>query len=159
MNRHQLLGIAPKRRDEVPCPELEKDVLLRLQNLVELLDGDNADQVVDLMSCYQVQHARLSDVLASLNYPERGLPRGLILTRDNFEFTLSSTVELHLRAAGMFNFARRIDDSIAPPPFTKDVVQNALRLLGVEEWLSDLEHRSIETQMTSLAPLGRWRHD
>ena len=153
------LNELPGRHDEVPCPELDPEVLLRFQRLVELLDGDDANQVVDLMLCHQIQQARLSGTLESLNYPARREPPGLLLSKSDFFFTVSLTVELHLRAETMFPFARQDEQFIARPPFTEDAAHNVLRILGVDDWLDEPEVNSIKTQLTNLPPLGPWRHD
>jgi len=140
---------------QVPYPELEPDILLRLQRLVELLEDDNADQVVDLMHRYQVQYARLKSVLDDLNFPNGEK----ILYHNNFAYTLQGTVELYLRAEAMFPFARdRELDFIELPPFSKDQVVNAFFFLGIdEEWPSKVERENIVHLMTNLPPHGRWR--
>lgn len=141
----------------VQCPELNSDVLLRLQRLAELLTGDDADQVVDMIHLHQVQHARLESVITSLNNPELRNPPGLMLTENNFHTTLHATIELKLRANAMFPFARRETDNITQPPFPADDVESAFRMLGVEMWLPDYEKEIIVRLMGNMTPGGRWR--
>lgn len=153
--RGDQINEAGETQDHVPCPELEADILLRLQRLVELLEGDNADQVVCLMHCYQIQHSRLKGILDNMNFPNGGR----LLSHNNFTYTLQGTVELYLRAEAMFPFARQPElDSIEAPPFSNDRVVNAFWNLDIgEEWPDEVERNNIIDLMTTLPPHGRWR--
>ena len=144
-------------RESLKCPALGEDVLIRLQSLVELLDGEDADQVVDLMHCHQVQFARLYDVINNLNNPISPSGATTVLTKQNFEFTIQSTVEMYLRSEIMFSFARRERESISTPPFSEQRVARAIDQLGVDDWLPDYEKESLVSLMTNLSPKGRWR--
>ena len=124
-----------EERRTLKCPSLPDRVIGNLQRLIEQLDDQNANFVADLLSCYQIQYARLSDELGYFNTPER-LGTHRILTEDNFEFTLEQTVRLFLLAVSMFKFARREEESISEPRFDQDEVNNALSVLELSSVIS-----------------------
>ena len=115
-----------EERRAFSCPSLPDRVVSNLQQLIEQLDEENANSIADLLSCYQVQHARLAGEFGYFNSPER-LGTHRIMTENNFEFTLEQTVRLFLLAESMFKFARRDELNIPEAKFTQDRVQNALR--------------------------------
>ena len=131
------------------CPELDLGITQRLQRLVEMLDGDDADQVVALLHCFQVQHARFSGDLTDYNYSGNF----------NFKFVMAGTVELRLRANSMFEFARRQSKHISPPPYDDSEVANGLSSLNITEHISDEFRTSLFDQMGRLDPSGRWEQD
>lgn len=122
-------------RDPVVCPQLPERVVANLQMLIEQLDTVEADALADMLACYQVQHARLSSLVETYNHPHR-FGRHTILTTDNVEFTFEQTVELHLRAAGAFDFARRRGDAIKTPPYTAKEVASTLANLEIADVLT-----------------------
>jgi hypothetical protein len=131
-----------RQRDHFRCPELQSQVSDHLRQLIENLDDHNATQVADLVGCYQIQRARLTDVLDYFNYPE-GRRDGVrrILTTDNVESTFEQTVALRMRASGMFDFARRKSEVISSK-FTSDDVTSAMRTLDIFDVLSQ-EYRDL----------------
>ena len=56
---------------ELTCPVLPDRVIGNLQQLIEQLDDKEANAIADLLSCYQIQYARLSGELGWYNAPER----------------------------------------------------------------------------------------
>ncbi len=143
--------------EDIVCPSLTLDILTRLQRLVELTDGADADQIVDLMHCYQVQHARLSGILNDFTRPRKHRGVTVIITEASFHFTAHATVELYLRAEVMFSFARGEAASISPPPFPDERISTALRQLQFDAWLPDYEQGSVMRTMTTMTAEGRWR--
>lgn len=123
-------------RIEVECPELDIEIVVRLQRLAELLSGVNADQVVELMQCYQIQHARLNGVLTTLNSPDQAYPRSTVLTTFSFQETLMKTVDLYIRCERMFPFARREQENIEAPPFSEDETNRVFFFLDLDSWLT-----------------------
>ena len=131
------------------CPELDPGITQRLQRLVELLDGDDADQIVALLNCFQVQHARLSGELT--DYKSSG--------NFNFEFVMAGTVELRLRANSMFEFSRRQSKHISPPPYDNSEVANGLSSLNITNHISDEFRIGLLDQMGGLDPSGSWEQE
>jgi hypothetical protein len=127
------------------------------QTVTVLLDSEDADQIVDMMHCHQVQNARLGDVLNKLNNPEILTGTTRVLGRHNFEFTLQSTVELYLRAEALFSFASRECGNVELPPFAEERVQSALSKLHATDWLPNFEIDNIVSLMTNMSVTGRWR--
>jgi len=123
------------RPDPLTCPELPRHVLNNLARLIENLDDKNATSVADLVGCYQVQHARLADMLDLFNNPGRPT-RTMILTSDNVQQTFEQTVGLQMRAGRMFDFARRRADAISSAPFTADEIVNAMNNLEIFDLIS-----------------------
>ena len=139
----------PGARAKVACPELDLGITQRLQRLVELLDGDDADQVVALLNCFQVQYARLSGELNEYG------PSG----KFNFEFVMRMTVELRLRANSMFEFSRRQSKHISPPPYDNSEVANGLSSLNITNHISDEFRIGLLDQMGGLDPSGSWEQE
>lgn len=131
-------------REQLECPLLPERVIANLQMLIEHLDEDNAKAVADILPCYQVQRARLTDLIDTYNRPIRNGTEYL-LGEHNVEFTFEQTLELHLRATTAFDFARRKTDQIPVPPYTRETVANSLALLHLTDVLPretiDLYHR------------------
>lgn len=152
-----------KKKMPVICPELDHEVLLRLQNLIELLDRENAEKIVDLMHCYQVQRSRLKEIIMKHLEPDRA-SLFHVLDENSFIFTLQGTVELHLRATSIFPFARGECEAIQTPPYPEKTVHNSMRLLEVSDWLSRFKYDEHMTQydhfvrlMVGIPSRGRWR--
>ena len=131
-------------REQLECPLLPERVIANLQMLIEHLDEDNAKAVADILPCYQVQRARLDDLIDIYNRPNRNGTRHL-LGVDNVDFTFEKTLELHLRATTAFDFARQKTNQVPVPPYTQDTVTNSLVLLDLVDVLPketiDLYHR------------------
>lgn len=120
---------------KLTSPTLADHVISNLQDLIEFLDEANAKLVTELLGCFQNQHAQLADKVAVYNQPQQG---GLteVLTEHNVEYAIKNTVELHLRAASMFDFAEGRKDRIGMRVFTSDDVSSALLNLGVVDAIS-----------------------
>lgn len=123
------------QRRELTYPTLPNCVISNLQDLIELLDEKNARPIAELLSCYQIQHAQLAEKVAVYNQPEQG---GLtkVLTEHNVEYAIKNTVELHLRAASMIDFAQGRKDHIRAQTFASDDVWSVLVDLGVVNAIS-----------------------
>ncbi|MCI0552512.1 MAG: hypothetical protein L0287_16300 [Anaerolineae bacterium] len=119
----------------LPYPSLPARVVKNLQQLIEQLDDRNANLIADMLSCYQIQYARLSGELSYFNTPHR-LGRERIIAEHNIEYTLRKTIELFLLAESMFKFARREEPNIPQPKFTQGNVQNALGVLDLRDVIS-----------------------
>ena len=123
-------------RQELECPLLPERVIANLQMLIEQLEEENANAVAELLSCYQVQRARLNGLIETYNHPDRfGTWR--LLTIDNVDFTFEQTLELHLRATTAFDFARRKTDQIPVPRYAQETVENSLAALHLANVLPD----------------------
>jgi len=124
-----------EERRELACPTLPERVIGNLQQLVEHIDREGANAIADLLSCYQVQYARLSAELGYFNSPHR-VGRHRIMTEDNIEFTVEQTVLLFLLAESMFDFARRKAEKIPQRNFDETRVANALNVLELSDVVS-----------------------
>lgn len=116
-------------------PTLADHVISNLQDLIELLDEENAKLVAELLNCFQNQHAQLADKVAVYNQPQQG---GLtkVLTEHNIEYAIKNTVELYLRTVSMLEFAEGRKDRIGMRVFTSGDVSSALLNLGVVDAIS-----------------------
>lgn len=152
-------GSKSSNGDKIVCPNMEPEILTRLERLVELLNSIDADQVVDLLHCLQIQHSRLSSEIIEYNDRQRSGSSEFGDWPYKFQFTLLATLELYLRAENMFSFARRLDETIETPPFSKERVERLFIRTGVEDWLSDRIRNEILDDLTALSPVGRWREN
>lgn len=88
-------------------PVLPEAVTKDVQNLIENASNLNTDTVqalVELLSCYQIQKARFGNILekvSNMHMEEREN-----VEERNFNSSLSTTIELYLRAEELFRFAR-----------------------------------------------------
>ncbi len=123
------------QRRELTYPTLASCVVSNLQELIGLLDEKNARPIAELLRCFHTQHAQLAEKVAVYNQPEEG---GLtkVLTEHNVEYAIKNTVELHLRAASMFDFAQGRNDHIRAQNFTSEDVWSVLVDLGVVDAIS-----------------------
>lgn len=145
-------GVGSRTKVACPDPVLNPDVTQRLQRLVELLDDDDADQVVALLHCFQVQYSRLSGVLDDFN--SKSCVR--VFDKRDFEFMMEGTVELRLRADSMLSFARRNMEHIPPPPYQDHKVENVFSVLNIGDWIDKDYRTSLVNIMGSLDSHGRW---
>ena len=120
------------QRKPLTCPKLPGHVISNLQRLMEQFDEENAKHIADLLSCYQIQYARLSGEIGYFNTPDR-LGTYRVMTEHNMEFTLEKTVELFLRAESMLKFARREIDAVPELKPSEEAVGNALRILEISD--------------------------
>lgn len=132
---------------------MPQDIALRLQRLIELLEPTDANQVVDLLHCLQVQNARLRSELSSFNDPRPGYIQG----PHNFVLAAQSTVELRLRSEGMFSFARGRTDRISPPLYDENQIQQAWAWIDGDALFEEFERDQIIGLLTSLPAQERWR--
>ena len=116
--------------------------------LIEYLDARDADAVADLLSCYQVQHSRLSGELAVFNTPVH-LNRYHVLTEDNISSTITESVRLRLLATSMFDFARRKTEHIGAQEFAADEVEKALMGLGIFDLVSEEFRRELIDELSA----------
>lgn len=123
------------KQRKLTYPTLPSRVISNLQDLIKLLDEENAKLVTELLDCFQNQHAQLADKVAVYNQPQQG---GLteVLTEHNVEYAIKNTVELYLRAASMLDFAAGRKDRIGARVFTSDDVSSALLNLGIVDAVS-----------------------
>lgn len=123
------------KQRKLTYPTLPSRVISNLHDLIELLDGENAKLVTELLGCFQIQHAQLADKVTVYNQPQQdGLTK--VLTEHNIEYTIKNTVELYLRAASMLDFAEGRKDRIGARIFTSGDVSSALLDLGVVDAIS-----------------------
>lgn len=137
------------------CPKLGSDVLLRLQHLIELLEPADADQVADLLNVMQVQHSRLSGQISIFNH-RSSAPVHCGEETISIDFALKAVVEVHLRAVRAFRYARRQEESIAPPPFDENEINSAFWRLAAVGALEKAEREDLIEQMKNM-PSSRWK--
>lgn len=142
-------------RNSVECPEFNNEILLRLQNLVELIDDPgNAQQIVDLMNNIQVQRARLVGEIDRFNRGSPGMPR-VFQGQHSFVAPVQSTVELYVRAERAFHYARHETEVITAPPFTKKEVNAAYFFLPIKDLLNDFEQVHLMKDLRNMPPENR----
>lgn len=97
--------------NDMQMPILDSRVAANLQQLIEHLDRHNARQVAALLSCYQVQRARLGDAVNGWSdYQPRA--RRTTFTQSNIEHPLIETIQLRIHTNNMFGFARDEEKTI-----------------------------------------------
>lgn len=120
---------------KLTIPTLPDQVISNLQDVIELLDKENAKLVTELLGCFQIQHTQLADKIAVYNQPQQnGLTE--VLTEHNVEYAIKNTVEIYLRAVSMLDFAAGRRDRIGARAFTSDDVSSALLNLGLVDAIS-----------------------
>lgn len=124
-----------EERAQLSIPTLPNRVTTNLQNLIEEIDESDADAIADLLSCYQVQYARLSREIEDFNSPNR-LGAERITTENNIEFTLERTVRLYLLAENIFGFARGSENQIPKPQFNRENIGHALMTFELDDVVS-----------------------
>lgn len=115
---------------DLTSPVLPERVVGNLQRLIEHLNQQDADNVADMLCCYQVQHARFRGAVEEWSRPPT---KGVTISysRSNIEHLLPETVRLYLLAENMFDFSRRKADHVS----TLDALNNrdidrVLNILG-----------------------------
>ena len=104
------------------------------------------------MDCHQVQYSRLSGELADFASPIGPDGRERVFGKYNFEDTLEKTTELYLRATEMFTFARQGNFDTPVPPYPQAAVDNALRALRVDAWLTQHGKEKIMRALVEESP-------
>lgn len=94
------------------APTLPERVPANLQSLIEQFDDGNAHAVADLISCYQVQRARLQGALRDWS-GDNNRRAVMVFTLENIEHPLIETIHLRILANSMFDFARRNTGTIS----------------------------------------------
>lgn len=139
------------------CPVLPERVIANLQRLVEHLDQEDADKVADMLSRYQVQHARFSDAVEEWSLPP---VKSVTITysHNNIEHLLPATIHLYRLADSMFGFSRREADHIAElAALTDEEVDRALNILGFFGAKNDDVRQRVKNKLVSMSAAGQAR--
>lgn len=134
-------------------PELDPNVLLRLENLVELERGGDAARVVDLMHCYQIVMARMKSTARDLKNPSK------LVDRQDVISPLGAVAELDLRARALFPYARKGGGHRGGgPPFSEnDISTSLLGGLDIFDWLTSDERIFVYDYVKTIGPVSKWR--
>ncbi|MEG3617578.1 hypothetical protein V5T82_03830 [Magnetovibrio sp. PR-2] len=134
-----------------PLPELDKDILLRLRDIIEFEDGDEALRLVDLLHCHQIYSARQENVYLRINDHSRAVSRNDIMSPLRF------LLEFDLRARSLFHYARGTGKDVSPP-FTEEQVQSAVFFgLEVFDWLQEVEKARLQKSILKISKTPKWR--
>ena len=127
-------------------PVMPERVFENIQAVVEQSDRRGKLAFSELLSCYQIQRARLSGEIADLNNPYT-MGATKVTTESNIESTILKTAELYLIASKLFPFSRRQARKIPPLKYTGDEVENVFSILWLNEmrfsegFLEDLKEK------------------
>jgi hypothetical protein len=154
----------PFGRNRLTCPSLYPRTLVRLHQPAEDLEPSLAEQVAELLGCYEAQRTRIEHLVQTYNEPMlTGVPA---IEEHHAELPLRSTIELYLRSTRLFPFAsRRQSEAVEPLEMDYATVNLALIQLGIFERLSPygrerlLARFGVETECRRmlLAPTTRKR--
>lgn len=134
------------------CPVLPERVIANLQRLIEHLDQEDADKVADMLSWYQVQHARFRGAAEEWSRPS------IAPSRDNIEFLLPATIHLYRLAESMFGFSRREADHIAAlAALTDKEFDRLLNILGLFRLKNDDVRQRVKNKLVRMSAAGQAR--
>lgn len=116
-------------------PSLSESVIKNMQKFVESSDERYGDLVHEMLSCYQVQKARLRNMIFHFNN-RSAKTSTQVTTTSNIESTIDETISLYLLATNMFEFARKVDEEIDTEDFTDLQIGSAINLLDLRGYIS-----------------------
>lgn len=136
-------------------PALSDSVIKNLQLLIENAPNMNESTVetlVELLGCYQIQHVRFRNILDRASEASKDKSHSVMV--DDFNSSLSSTIELYLRAEQLFGFARSKEDAASRFSYNREKLNRHL-LTGMK-----LEGRFSHQQLDDvnwIISSGDWR--
>ncbi|MCW0236688.1 MAG: hypothetical protein OJJ21_24035 [Ferrovibrio sp.] len=121
---------ADGKKGALVMPAYPLDALLRCERLVTLANTPSAELVAEVMTLLQLQAARVSSEVERYNGDDLGGWRGQ-QRLDHLESGLMSTIELYVKSANLFEYARREVREALPIALTEENFGNALSNLGL----------------------------
>ncbi len=120
----------PEKPTVIEIPKLEDRVIKNLQDLIEhIVDERNAIAIAEILRIYQIQHSRLSWMLATFNHPDRN---GI-----EIEDVVPYTVKLFLHVESAFEFSRNKKETIPELQICEKNLDHALSVLKLLDVISE----------------------
>ncbi|WP_430396594.1 hypothetical protein [Ferrovibrio sp.] len=123
-----------EERQEVDCPTLSFEVMLRIANLVALKPAGDIGVLTKLLHDIQVQTARLTSEVDAYNGRHGGPRYGIRVQPHHFDPAIMITISLHIQAVNLFDYARFQTDSISTAIFNEQTFNDTINIIGLREF-------------------------
>lgn len=125
-------------------PVLAERTLSSLQALIEQLDDEDQAKVCKLLEHYQIHHSRFKGTFCITDDPVNTAFVSRDVSVDQIiRITMPKTLELHLIADSMFEFARQYQDHIPPLVFSDQNLNDSINGIGLRGKVSEGDMRVI----------------
>lgn len=123
----QVVGkVLPNTATLPPLPELPKDSVQAIIDIVGVSSVHNASELSDLLHDIQVQHARLSSLKEDIPNSSH------IIGLDNLQARLAEAVALYASVSDLYRYARREQDHLTHP-LGAEQAHNALSIMKLND--------------------------
>jgi len=140
-------ALVSRTRDNIP--KVNKEILSRIQKLIELENDENGKHLAAFLHWIQVSNSRARGHFQEYYEPST-VSRTRVFTVNNALFPIQTIVQLHVRIAALFPYARSEVDQIDQSyvfsengKFNESAIANSMANLELHDELEQKDYKSI----------------